>query len=92
MLWFRLNSRDVASGTHMLKHIHMLTHSPALPSRSFWGSHPIISVFSPRFLGFCPKYLWEEIKIKKKKKQEKKNTQNVIITIYNNYKFNQIKR
>lgn len=76
----------------MLKHIHMLTHSPALPSRSFWGSHPIISVFSPRFLGFCPKYLWEEIKIKKKKKQEKKNTQNVIITIYNNYKFNQIKR
>lgn len=76
LLWFGLNSRDVGSGAH--------THNPALPSRSFWGSHPIIRVFSPRFLGFCPKYLWEEIK-DRGKKGEKKHTEN-------NYKVSQIKR
>lgn len=67
----------------MLLAAHTHTQSPALPSRSFWGSHPIISVFSPRFLGFCPKYLWEEIK--EGEKRETKHTEN-------NYKFNQIKK
>ena len=70
LLWLGPISRDVAR-------THRHTQSPALPSRSFWGSHPITSVLSPRFLGFCPKYLWEEIK--EGGKREKKHREHLQI-------------